>query len=95
MTNVELNFVPPNDPDTSEEIQDLMDSANKKMRWARKQAEKFLDHANYLEVRANNFRKLAYDMAMEAQAYNDEMADLLEADFPLELVEIEEESDVR
>ena len=78
--------------DISEQIEYIMIQGNEKLFWARKKANEFLEHANFLEERANQFRQLAGTMVMEAECFNDEIAELLIAEFPME-PDTSEESD--
>jgi hypothetical protein len=82
---VNPDFIPPTHQDISEEIGDLMEQGNEKMQWARRQANILLEHANFLEQRANSFRRLAAEMVLEAQNFIDELADLITAEFPMDL----------
>lgn len=70
--------------DSTSEFEQLIDEAADKVSWSRKKALEFLDHANDLEERANTYRKLAASMISEAQEFASEIADLMEAEFPLE-----------
>lgn len=81
--NPDFESIPPTHEDISAEIGDLMEQGNEKLMWAREMANNLLEHANVLEERAARFRELAANMVLEAQAFNDEIADLLVAEFPM------------
>lgn len=70
--------------DVSDQIEYIMVQGNEKLFWARKKANEFLEHANFLEERATQFRQLAGTMVIEAECFNDEIAELLLAEFPME-----------
>lgn len=77
------------DPGEAEEIfGELMTKSAEIMKWNRKHALDLLEKANEIEARAavvaNSYRGLAASLILEAQAYADDQADLLMAEFPLE-----------
>lgn len=86
-------FEPEVNDTVGEQIGELMQQANESLSWARKQAQAFLEHASFLEERANSFRKLAHDMVMEAHAFNEEIAMMITAEFPMDLPEFPEGED--
>ena len=65
-----------------EQFSQLIDGAADKVQWAREQALRFLEHADSLEERANEYRHLAALMILEAQGYAGEVSDLLASEFP-------------
>lgn len=81
---VNPDFTPPTHDDVSDEIEDIMRQGNEKLMWARDMAKNLLEHAIFLEERSARMRNLAAMMILESQAFNDEIADLLVAEFPME-----------
>jgi hypothetical protein len=78
--------------ETSEEqFSQLIDDAAEKVQWARAQANAFLEHADSLENRAEQYRHLAALMILEGQGYATEIADLMSAEYPM--TEVEEDED--
>lgn len=66
---------------------DLINDANEKVMWARKQANKFLAKADDIEetaaITASKYRELAASMILEAQGFADGVSDILIAEFPM------------
>jgi hypothetical protein len=74
-----------------EQSSKLIDGAAEKVQWARDQAKVFLEHADALEERAEQYRHLAALMILEAQGYAGDISDLLAAEFPMTDPEAEDE----
>ena len=78
---------------SSEIIDGLISDANEKLKWAQEKAREFLETANAIEAeaafRADKYRELAAVMVEEARSYCDETADLLTAEFPMDVPDTE------
>lgn len=66
---------------------DLMDDAADKVKWARKQANKMLSRADEIEeqaaITASKFREAAASLIIEASTWADDVADILQAEYPM------------
>jgi hypothetical protein len=60
----------------------LIDGAAEKVTWAKAMARNFLEYANELEERAEQYRHLAAIMILEANGYAEEVSKLLTAEYP-------------
>lgn len=74
---------------------DLMDDAADKVKWARKQANKLLARASEIEeqaaITADKFREAAASLIIEASSWADDVADILQAEYPMGSVGDEED----
>ena len=70
-----------------EVAEDLINDANEKVLWARKQANKLLEKANIVEenaaITAGKYREAAASLIMEAQGFADGVTDVLIAEYPM------------
>lgn len=66
---------------------DLIDDAASKVKWARKQANKFLAKADEIEemaaITADKYREAAASLIIEAQSFADSVSDILQAEYPM------------
>lgn len=66
---------------------DLIDDTADKVKWNRKQADKFLAKANEIEemaaITADKYREAAAALIIEAQAHADNISDILAAEYPM------------
>lgn len=76
-----------------DQFSQLIDGAAEKVQWARNQAKLFLEHADMLEERAEQYRHLAALMILEGQGYATEIADLMASEYPMTDPDVEEEDE--